>query len=268
MRQRENYRLPARLMAFFTILSLTLTLGGCVSIRSKSASSGGTLFEYLSTTKDSTAFGENKIYGIVSITAGSKVIKVGGNGSLTGVLSTLESDRDFIQNSQKILDKSTPVIVDSMARTKQYLLMPQINLLDDPAYGSAQEESNSVFDHKNVAQGYKRISQERRLSQLARSLGMDGAMHVDVTFGYSNEGTNIGGLVDFGKNYATVKINVTAVDTEARVVWRASQSSIASKPVTTDTEFGSAVDFKQLEPHLMESLRSTLGKVMDDLESE
>ncbi|MCP4238826.1 MAG: hypothetical protein GY770_35525 [Aestuariibacter sp.] len=266
MRQRENNWLPVRLMVFFTILALTLTLGGC--FRSKSASSGGTLFEYLSTTKDSTAFGENKIYGIVSITAVPQIFQIDSDGSLLGAFSTLASDRDFFQNSQKILDKSTPVIVDSMARTKQYLLMPPISLLDDPAYVSAQEESNSAFDYKNIAQGYKRISQERRLAQLARSLGMDGAIHVDVTFGYSIDGTNIIGLVDFGKNYATVKINVTAVDTEARIVWKASESSIASKPVTTETEFGSAVDFKQLEPHLMESLRSTLGKVMDDLGSE
>ena len=129
----------------------------------------------------------------------------------------MPSDRDFFDDSQQVLDRSIPHIVASLAKTDRYLLLPQASILSDQAYTKVTPETNSAFNHTNVARGYKRISKQAQLAALARDMGLDGAIHVDVDFAYSNEGTNIVGLVDFGKNYATVKINVTAVNSDGKV---------------------------------------------------
>ena len=263
----ETNRALLKLTTLVGALLLSLGLSGCY-VHSKSASTSTTLVDYLSTTKDNEGFGPDKIFGIVSITADSKIYQVGSNGSLTGMFSAASDDRDFYQDSQRVLDRSIPVIVKTMARTNQYVLMPPESVLSDRVYVGVTAEENSAFNHTNVANGYKRISKERRMAVMAQNMGLDGVMHVNVSYGYSNEGTNIGGLVDYGKNYATVKINVKAVDFRGNVIWKASEASLSSRPISAESEFGSAADFKKLEPHLMESLRTTLGKVMTDLESD
>ena len=266
MKMNKSLSGSTRALISMLTLSLALVLTGC-SIHSKSASTEGSLLEYLNKKQDAAAFGSDKIFGIVSITAVSKIHEVGADGTFTGLFSAMSEDRGFLENSQQILDKSIPYVVGSMSRTSKYLLLPQQNILADQAYAGVTSESNSAFNHNNVARGYKRITSKQHLASLARELGLDGAMHVQISYGFSNEGTNIGGLVNYGRNFASVKVNVTAVDDRGKVIWKASEASLSKQPVTSDNQIGSAANFRMLEPHLMQSLQTTLTKVMQDLES-
>jgi len=252
--------------AIATVVTLILISiqPGC-SISSKSASTSMTLFDALGRSKDTSAFGADKIFGIVSITAEPYITQVDADSSLSGALSALSSDKGFVKNSQQVLDKSIPTVFSSMSKTNNYLLLPEKNVTGDNVYANTRASGNSIFGKKNVARGYKRISDEENMATLARDLGLDAAMHVNISYGYSIDGTNYNGLVQLGNNYATVKVDVIAVNQDGKVIWKESDATIAKRPVSSSSQVGDAADFNKIEPHLLQSLGATLEKIMREL---
>jgi len=254
----------AKLMATVVFLALISIQSGC-SISNKSASTGMTLFDALGRSKDKSAFGADKIFGIVSITAEPYITQVDADSSLSGAFSALSSDKGFIKNSQQVLDKSIPTVLSSMSKTNNYLLLPEKNVTGDSVYANTRDSGNSIFGKKNIARGYKRISDKKDMALLARDLGLDAAIHVNISYGYSIDGTNYNGLVQVGKNFATVKVDLMAVNQDGEVIWKESDATIAKQPVGGSSQVGDAADFKKLEPHLLQSLSATLGKIMREL---
>ena len=224
-----------------------------------------TLFDALGRSKDTSAFGADKIFGIVSITAEPYITQVDADSSLSGAFSALSSDKGFIENSQQMLDKSIPTVISSMSKTNNYLLLPEKNITGDNVYANTKASGNSIFGKKNIARGYKRISDKKNMASLARELGLDAAVHVNISYGYSIDGTNYNGLVQVGKNFATVKVDLMAVNQDGKVIWKESDATVAKSPVSGSSQVGDAADFKKLEPHLLQSLRATLGKIMGEL---
>ncbi len=253
-----------KVMVTVATLALVSIQAGC-TISSKDASTSMTLFDALGRSKDTSAFGADKIFGIVSITAEVYIAQVDSDSSLSGALSALSSDKGFLQNSQQMLDKSIPTVFSSMSKTNNYILLPEKNVTDDNVYANTRASGNSMFGKKNIARGYKRISDKKNMASLARDLGLDAAVHVNITYGYSIDGTNYNGLVQVGKNYATVKVDLMAVNQDGKVIWKESDATLAERPVSSDSQVGDAANFKKLEPHMLQSLRATLGKIMSEL---
>ncbi|MDH3635409.1 MAG: hypothetical protein OES20_11965 [Gammaproteobacteria bacterium] len=253
-----------KIMVTVVVLALISIQPGC-TISNKSASTSMTLFDALGRTKDTSAFGADKIFGIVSITAEPYITQVDADSSLSGAFSALSSDKGFFENSQQMLDKSIPTVFSSMSKTNNYLLLPEKNVTGDSNYANTKTSGNSIFGKKNIARGYKRISDKKNLASLARDLGLDAAVHVNISYGYSIDGTNYNGLVQVGKNFATVKVDLMAVNQDGKVIWKESDATVAKSPVSSSSQVGDAADFKKLEPHLLQSLRATLGKIMSEL---
>ena len=253
-----------KVIATVATLALIAIQTGC-TISSKSASTSMTLFDALGRSKDTSAFGADKIFGIVSITAEPYITQVDSDSSLSGAFSALSSDKGFIKNSQQTLDKSIPTVFSSMSKTGNYVLLPEKNITGDNVYANTRASGNSIFGKKNIARGYKRFSDEKNMASLARDLGLDAAVHINISYGYSIDGTNYNGLVQVGKNYATVKVDLMAVNQDGKVVWKESDATIAERPVSSNSQVGDAANFNKLEPHLLQSLRATLGKIMSEL---
>ncbi len=197
-----------------------------------------TLFDALGRSKDTSAFGADKIFGIVSITAEPYITQVDADSSLSGAFSALSSDKGYIKNSQRVLDKSIPTVFSSMSKTNNYLLLPEKNVTGDSVYANAEDSGNSIFGKKNIARGYKRISDKQNMASLARDLGLDAAVHVNISYGYSIDGTNFNGLVQVGKNYATVKVDLMAVNQDGEVIWKESDATVAKRPVSSSSQPG------------------------------
>ena len=253
--------------AFFGLASsfLIVALSGC-HISNTGPTTGMTLFDTLGRTKSSEAFGADKVFGIVSITAEPYISKVGGDTSISGALSALSSDKGYLENSQKVLEKSVPAVVGHLSKTTNYLLLPPNNIVTQSDYLTIRETTNNAFNKKNIARGYRKISDKKGLALSAQSLGLDAAMHVNISYGYTQDSTNVAGLVQYGKYYATVKVDVMAVDESGKVVWKESQASVSSRPVEASTSVGDTANFTRLEPHLLQSLNTTLITIMKGLD--
>ena len=252
-------------ISVFTGLLLLLTLAGC-EIRGTGPTSSMTLFDTMSRTKNTEAFGADKVFGIVSITAEPYITKVGGDSSVSGAISALTSDKAYLEDSQKILEKSVTTVVRDMSKTGNYLLLPPNNIVTQSGYLNIRETSNGAFNKKNIARGYRKISDKKGLATSAQNLGLDAALHVNISYGYTLDSTNVAGLVQWGKYYATVKVEVLAVDESGTVIWRDTQADISKRPVEASTQLGDTASFARLEPFLIQSLRSALGNIMTGLD--
>ncbi len=240
-------------------------LAGC-HISNTGPTTSMTLFDTLGRTKSDEAFGADKVFGIVSITAEPYISKVGGDSSISGALSALSSDKGYLENSQQVLEKSVATFVGHLSKTTNYLLLPPNNIVTQSGYLNIRETSNGAFNKKNIARGYRKISDKKGLAMSAQNLGLDAAMHVNITYGYTQDSTNVAGLVQYGKYYATVKVDVLAVDESGRVIWKESQASVSARPVEAGTQVGDTANFRKLEPQLLQSLKTTMNNIMAGLD--
>lgn len=254
-----------RAISGLAIVFVVAALAGC-TIKSSGPKSSLNLVDALSRTQSSDAFGAGKVFGIVSITAEPYISRVGGDGSISGALSALSSDKGFLENSQQVLEKSVPSVVSHMSRTTKYLLLPPSNVVTQSSYLQLPETTNNPFNLKNIARGYRKISHKKGLAMSAQSLGLDAAMHINIAYGFTQDTTNIGGLVEYGKYFATVKVNVIAVDESGKVIWKDSRANVSDRPVEANTQIGVAANFAKLEPFLIQSLRTALNDIVTRLE--
>lgn len=209
---------------------------------------------------DKTVFGPSKRFAVVSIAA----------------VKTFEGEQGLIQefkknddipgaNTQPMINKLAPKIISSLDSSRYIRLLPQRAVLRSRAYrrlkGDKRVMKALFFTYDmNVARHYKYISDPQKLARLAKQLGVDGVITVNMTFSLqaSKGGVSIAGL-NFGKKSysAMAAVSAMAYDTSGKVVWKDSTVKEAepgdSKAIILiDTSDITATNFKKLQPSAIE----------------
>lgn len=209
---------------------------------------------------DKTAFGAKKKFAVVSI-ASLKTFQ-----GERGLGDAFKSADDVAgANTQPLINKLNPKIIDSLGKSGQFTLLPEAKVLTNRAYKNLVDDEKTVkvlfiTADMNVANNYKYISEPKKFAKLAQELGVDGVIGITVNFGVSTGGgrLSINGLSFGKKSYsATATISAVAYNQKGDVVWKDSTTKEAdpddSKAVIViDTSAFSGADFEKMHPSAVE----------------
>lgn len=206
------------------------------------------------------AFGSKKRYAVVTIA--SHRTFTGEKGLFNAFRS---SDSISGANTQVMIDQLAPRVISLLARTGNFTLVPEPRVLSHSAYLAAQEDSRehgvAVFNIKmNVAQGYRYFAEPQKYAQLARDLGVDGVIAVQVHFGVSSAtlGGGIKGIALGRKTYsATATVSAVAFNQKGEIVWKDSTTKEAEPGDTravfvADISGFTGTDFLKMQPSAVE----------------
>jgi len=209
---------------------------------------------------DKAAFGPSKRFAVVSI-ASVKYFQ-GEQGFFQMFKS---NDKIPGADTQLMLDKLKPKILKSLEHSHYIRLLSERRVLRSRAYHNVKEDERVMkvflFSYDmNVAHHYKYISDPKKFAELARALGVDGVISVDMTFSVmsSKGGLSINGLSFGKKSYsASVAISALAYDKSGNVIWKDSTVKEAEPGdtkhiVLLDTSDMTATDFKKFQPSAIE----------------
>lgn len=209
---------------------------------------------------EKSAFGGKKRYAVVSIASNKNF-----SGERALVDTFKSPDNVPGANSQPIIDKLSPRILSTFARSSRFSLVPEARVLGNRAYKAAQEDPRqqgvALFSvDLNVAQGYRYFSDPQKYAKLAQELGVDGVIAVQVHFSVAalNMGGNVKGLPLGAKRYATTAMaSATAYNQKGEVVWK-DQTQKEADPgdtkavVVLDTSVFTGADYLKLQPSAVE----------------
>lgn len=224
-----------------------------------------------------TAFGEKKRFAVVTIASYKNF--TGGRA----LLDAFKSPDDVPgANSQPIIDRLTPRVMNTLAHSGHFALLPESRVLANRSYRVAAEDprvASGLFKADlNVAHGYRYFAEPEKFAWLARELGVDGVIAVQVQFsvGEENMGGSIKGLSLGAKRYlARASATAIAYDQKGAVVWK-DQTEKEADPADTravvvlDTSTLTGADFAKLQPSAIEvgsqAVEVLVGRLEDTLE--
>ncbi len=209
---------------------------------------------------DNAAFGPQKRFAVVSISA-MKTFQ--GEKGLTQMFK--DADEIPGANSQPLIDAVRPMIIRSLAKNRNMVLVPEKRVLSSRAYKAIEEDERQfkklIFsDEINVPPGYKYLSDPKKFAQLARALNVDGVIGIHMAFAISSgkSGINISGLSVGRKAYSpTATITAMAYDREGNLIWEDSTvklSDPADKKAIflVDLSDVTNTDFRKMHPKAIE----------------
>ena len=200
-------------------LSLALLLTACSGI----AITG-------STDVDKAAFGTQKRFAVVSI---NSMKDFHGEKGLTQMFK--DTDEIPGANTQPLIDRMAPTIINALDQSKNFTLVPESQVLNSSAYRqlAADEKVMKVMfmsKDMNTAQNYKFISDPEKFGKLARELGVDGVISVNMNFSLTagKNFINVAGLSLGKKNYSVMaSSSAVAYDRNGKVIWKDSTNKQA-----------------------------------------
>jgi hypothetical protein len=209
---------------------------------------------------DKAAFGSKKRYAVVTIASHDTF--TGEKGLFNAFKS---GDSIAGANTQPMIDKLAPRVMSTLARTGHLSLVSQARVLSHPAYRAAQEDSRehgvAMFTMAmNVAQGYRYFSEPQKYAQLARDLGVDGVIAVQVHFSVSaaSLGGGFNGMAFGRKTYsASATASAVAYNQKGEIVWKDSTTKEAEPGdaraiIVVDTSGFTGADFAKMQPSAVE----------------
>jgi len=259
----------SRVINLGLIMFLSLSLIGCASM----AITG-------SADVDKSVFGPSKRFAVVSIAA----IKTFQGEK--GLFQMFKDDKDIPgANTQPMIDRLAPRIVKSLNSSRYISLLPERKVLNSRAYRRVQEDERVAtalfFKHDmNVAHHYKYITDPKKLAQLAKQLGVDGVITVNMTFALtaSKGSVSVAGLTLGKKSYsAMASVSAMAYDETGKVIWKDSTIKEAepgdSKAIILiDTTDMTGTNFKKLQPSAIEmggkAVDVLVGRFNDTMEGK
>jgi len=167
------------------------------------------------------AFGAKKKFAVVSI-ASMKTLQ--GEQSISQQLTS--NDKIAGLNAQPILDKLSPKIINSLGKSRHFSLLPEGKVLTSNAYKKLAEDDKSVkvlFMSVDMiaANNYKyiTISDEKKYAKLARDLGVDGVIGIQMNFSIASSAWHVAGIGN--KSYSsTVGISAVAYNKDGDIIWK------------------------------------------------
>jgi len=220
---------------------------------------------------DKSVFGPSKRFAVVSIAA---VKTFQGE---KGLFQMFKDDKNIPgSNTQPMIDRLAPRIIKSLNGSRYISLVPERKILKSRAYRKVHEDKRVTkalfFSYDmNVAHHYKYISDPKKLAQLAKQLGVDGVITVNMTFALtaSKGSVSVAGLTFGKKSYsAMASVSAMAYDETGKVIWKDSTIKEAepgdSKAIILiDTSDMTGTNFEKLQPSAIE----IGGKAVDVLVS-
>lgn len=209
---------------------------------------------------DNDAFGPKKRFAVVSISA---MKTFHGEKGIT----QLFKDTDEIPgaNSQPLIEAVRPMIVRSLGKNRNMVLVTERQVLSNRAYKAMQEDERKISklffsDEVNVAPGYKYFSDPKKYAQLAKALNVDGVIGIHMGFSVttSKGGININGLSFGRKSYSpTATITAMAYNRDGKQIWEDStvkQAEPGDKKAIFLIDFSDATgtDFRKMHPKAIE----------------
>lgn len=206
------------------------------------------------------SFGPKKKFAVVSISAAKTFYGEQG-------VSQAFTSNDNIPgvNTQPIINKLRPKIVDSLAHSRNITLIPESTILSSNAYKRITEDEKAlkimfISTPLNSAADYKYISDEQKFAKLAKDLHVDGVISVNMTFTVNQGGGKfyLGPLSVGKKSYsATASISAIAYDKSGKVIWKDSTTKEAEPGdtkaiVLLDTSGMTDTMFVKLQPSAVE----------------
>lgn len=172
---------------------------------------------------DKTAFAPKKTYALVTIAAEKEII----GGQSTGQLLTKNENIEGL-NTQPILEKLVPIVREKFAKTGFFTSMPAKKILASKAYKRSEEDERIVRAGLGKyefipGKGYKYFKDPQKLAALAKELGVDGVVCVQMLFTVKAEkgGFYLGPLNLGKKEYrAGASVSVVAYDKTGKEIWR------------------------------------------------
>ena len=205
---------------------------------------------------DKSAFAEKKRFAVVTIASHKDFV------GERGILDTFKNSENVPgANSQPIIDKLAPRIIGTLGHSTRFTLVPESRVLPNRAYRAEQEDPRMVkvaflSTELNVAHGYRYFSEPQKYARLARELGVDGVIAVQVHFSISagTMGMAIKGISLGRKTYsASATASAVAYNQKGDVVWKDSTTKEADPDdtralVMLDTSAFTGADFQKLQP--------------------
>lgn len=209
---------------------------------------------------DKTAFGAKKKFAVVSI-ASMKTFQ--GERSIADTFKSADSVAGA--NTQPLINKLNSRIINTLAKSGQFTLVPESRVLTNRAYRGAAEDARTVkvlfmSEDMNVANNYRYFSEPQKFAKLAQDLGVDGVIGITVNFGISTGGGrfSINGLSLGKKSYsATATISAVAYNQKGEVIWKDSTIKEADPDdskaiIIIDTSAFTGADFEKMHPSAVE----------------
>jgi hypothetical protein len=168
-----------------------------------------------------TAFGAKKKFAVVSINS-TKTFQ--GEQSISQQFTS--NDKIAGTNTQPILDKLSPKIINSLGKSKHFTLVPERTVLASKAYKNLMEDDKSfkimfIPVEMNAANNYKYLdfSDEKKFAKLAKDLGVDGVIDIRMNFSIVSSGWHVAG---FGKKSYSSTVGITAIayNKDGTIIWK------------------------------------------------
>ncbi len=212
------------------------------------------------------SFDGKKRYALLTVMAPDTIIKKGqpNNTSLAGLIKSASAESGYSADSDKIFAKTYPIAIKQLDKSPHFKLLSGNKLHRNKAYKRIKGESPPSFlgYSFNVAKGYKFLSDEKKYASAIKSLGVDGAISLSISYMFGTSGFNLG-FIEAGKQRAIVMITVSGINPEGKLIWRDTVEQVSEDYIGV---IAGSANFKELEPLLKEAVTSGMKKVMDNFE--
>lgn len=209
---------------------------------------------------DKNSFGAKKKFAVVSIVS-MKTFQ-----GEQGMMQLFKSNDNIPGvNTQPIIDKLRPKIIEALGKSKHFRLLSEKTVLSNKAYKNLEEDERVMkvlfmSEAINVADNYKYVSDEKKYAKLAGDLGVDGVIGITASFSVSSGGgkLNVMGLELGKKSYsAMASVSAVAYNKEGTVIWKDTTMKEAEPGdkkaiVLIDTTGMSDTNFEKLHPSAVE----------------
>jgi hypothetical protein len=201
-------------------------------------------------------FTKQKTYALVTIAASKEF------AGEQGFFQMFQKNEDIAGiDTQPVIDELVPIIRAKLAQTGYFTSVPMKQIVNSKPYLKLPEDEKIqqvafLKNELNVARGYKYFDDSQKLAQLARDLGVDGVLCVQMNFSVVSMKSELYiAVIAVGKKeYASsAGISVVAYDTEGNILWKDStmkQAEPGDKKaiVLLDTSDLSGTDFEKMHP--------------------
>lgn len=210
------------------------------------------------------AFSPKKRYAVVTIAAGEKIQTPGSqNATLSGVVKAVaSSEAGFSHSAADALQAAAPMVMKSLTSQKRFVVLPESTTCGNTAYKAmaGEEPVNKFMGMKSrflLPPGYKFFREKENASALAQKMKVDGVIVVQMFFNAIESKVYVG-PVAVGKHKARTSLLVTAYDKSGEPVWAETFDGDSTDGIPF---LGDAVNFKKLQPLLIQSTQAALDKM-------
>jgi hypothetical protein len=163
-------------------------------------------------------------------------------------------------DARTVLPSTKAAVLRTLARTRQFQIVPEEKVLSSAAYASAPTGPFNVWTKSLVApKGYKLVLDEAQAGRIARSVGASGALFVALYHNYTTQG------VPGGRIAARVHVQLTAVDRSGQTIWTDYTSEFSEKTLDSSSL---KVPLATLEPLLVESAERSTRALLAHLDEQ